>query len=149
MASYETGGARWIRLDRRGLAAESVEGASLSLEGVDDVHGGDGLASGVLRVGDGIADDVLEEDLEHAAGLLVDEPRDALPAAPARQTAEGRLGDALDVVAEHLPVALGAALAEPLPSLAAAGHLRFPLRRASLGCSVWVAGGACCGGVVR
>ncbi|XBH76203.1 hypothetical protein VPH35_102885 [Triticum aestivum] len=139
----ESGGGRWVLLDRRGLAAESVEGASLALEGVDDVHGGDGLAAGVLGVGDGVADDVLQEDLEHAAGLLVDEPRDALHAATPSQTTDGRLGDALDVVAQHLPVALGAALAQPLPSLAAAGHRRrFFLRRDWLLC-------VCCGGVVR
>jgi len=34
----------------------------------------------------------------------------------------GGLGDALDVVAEHLAVALGAALAEALATLAASGH---------------------------
>ncbi|XBJ25974.1 hypothetical protein VPH35_003497 [Triticum aestivum] len=106
------------------LSAEAVEGAALALERVDDVHGGDGLAAGVLRVGDGVADDVLEEDLEHAAGLLVDEPRDALHAAPPSEAPDRRLGDALDVVAEHLPVALGAALAQPLASLAAPGHGR-------------------------
>uniref|UniRef100_A0A8R7QK21 Uncharacterized protein n=1 Tax=Triticum urartu TaxID=4572 RepID=A0A8R7QK21_TRIUA len=83
----------------RRSAAEAVEGSPLSLEGVDDVHGGDGLAAGVLRVGDGVANDVLQEDLEHAAGLLVDEPRDALHTATASQTADGGLGDALDVVA--------------------------------------------------
>ncbi|XBH76201.1 hypothetical protein VPH35_102883 [Triticum aestivum] len=142
----ESGGARWVLLDRRGLAAESVEGAALALERVDDVHGGDGLAAGVLGVGDGVADDVLQEDLEHAAGLLVDEPRDALHAATASETTDGRLGDALDVVPEHLPVALGAALAQPLPSLAAARHpRRFPLRRDWLLCKC----GCCCGGVVR
>jgi hypothetical protein len=74
----------------------------------------------VLRVGDGVADDVLEEDLEHATGLLVDEPGDALDAAPARQPPDRRLGDALDVVAEDLTVALGAALAQALASLATA-----------------------------
>ena len=55
------------------LAAEAVEGAALALERVDDVHGGDGLAAGVLGVGHGVTDDVLEEDLEDTAGLLVDE----------------------------------------------------------------------------
>ncbi|EJK46922.1 hypothetical protein THAOC_34386, partial [Thalassiosira oceanica] len=48
---------------RRRLSAEAVEGLSLSLQGVDDVHGSDGLAAGVLGVGDGVTDDVLEEDL--------------------------------------------------------------------------------------
>jgi hypothetical protein len=47
----------------------------------------------VLGVGDGVADDVLEEDLEHAAGLFVDEARDTLHTAAARETADGGLGD--------------------------------------------------------
>lgn len=73
------------------LGAEAVEGASLALERVDDVEGRDGLAARVLRVGDGIADDVLEEDLEDAAGLLVDEAADALHAAATSQAADGGL----------------------------------------------------------
>uniref|UniRef100_A0A8C4UEK2 Histone H4 n=1 Tax=Falco tinnunculus TaxID=100819 RepID=A0A8C4UEK2_FALTI len=77
---------------------------------------------GVLGVGDGVADHVLQEDLQHAARLLVDEPRDALHAAAPRQAPDGRLGDALDVVAQHLAVALGAPFAEPLPALASARH---------------------------
>ena len=119
------------------LAAEAVEGAALALERVDDVHGCDGLAAGVLRVGDGVADDVLEEDLEHAAGLLIDQPGDALHAAPPRQPPDRRLRDALDVVAEHLPVTLRAALPEPLAALAPARHRR---RRRSL--PLVVVGGA-------
>jgi hypothetical protein len=103
-------------------AAKSVEGAALPLERVDDVHGGDGLTAGVLRVGDSVANDVLEEDLEHAAGLLVDEPRDALHAAPSRQPPDRRLRNALDVVAEDLAVTLRAALSQPLPALSAPRH---------------------------
>jgi hypothetical protein len=56
--------ARWLGL----LVAEAVEGAALELEGGDHVHGGDGLPLGVLGVGDGVPDHVLQEDLEHAAG---------------------------------------------------------------------------------
>ena len=105
------------------LAAEAVQGAALALERVDDVHGGDRLSAGVLRVGDGVADDVLEEDLEHAAGLLVDEARDALDAAAAREAADGGLGDALDVVSQHLPVTLSASLSQSLSSFATSGHV--------------------------
>jgi len=104
------------------LAAEAVEGAALSLERVHDVEGRDGLTAGVLGVGDGVADDVLEEDLEHTAGLLVDEARDTLDTASAGQTADGGLGNALDVVAQDLAVALSAALAEALAALAASRH---------------------------
>lgn len=41
------------------LTAETVQGASLALQSVDDVHGGDGLPLGVLGVSDGVTDDVL------------------------------------------------------------------------------------------
>ena len=99
------------------LSSETVEGASLALEGVDDVHGGDGLALGVLAVGDGVSDDVLEEHLQHSAGLLVDEAGDALHASTTGQTTDGRLGDALDVVAKHLAMALGSSFAESFASL--------------------------------
>ena len=106
----------------RRLSAEAVEGLSLSLEGVDDVHGRDGLAAGVLGVGDGVTDDVLEEDLEDAAGLLVDETGDTLDTATTGETADGGLGDALDVVAKDLSVTLGAALSESLASLSSSRH---------------------------
>ena len=43
------------------LAAESVQGPALPLQSVDNVHGSDSLPLGVLGVGDGISDDVLQE----------------------------------------------------------------------------------------
>ena len=81
------------------LTTEAVESAALALEGVDNVHGSDRLALGVLGVGDSIPDDVLQEHLEHTSGLLVDEARNALHAATTSKTADGGLGDALDVIA--------------------------------------------------
>ena len=106
------------------LAAEAVEGASLALEGVDDIHGSDGLAASVLGVGDGITDDVLEEHLEDRAGLLVDEARDTLHTTTASETADSGLGDSLDVVTKDLPVALSAALAETLTALSTSRHVQ-------------------------
>ena len=94
----------------------------MTLEGVDDVHGGDGLPLGVLGVGDGISDDVLKEDLEDTTGLFVDEARDTLDATTTRQTANGGLGDTLDVITQHFAMTLGASLSEALSSLAASRH---------------------------
>ena len=54
------------------LTTEAVQGAALSLQSVDNVEGGDGLALGVLSVGDSITDDALEEGLEDTTGLFVD-----------------------------------------------------------------------------
>jgi hypothetical protein len=56
----------------------------------------------VLAVGDGVTDDVLEEDLQDTASLFVDQARDTLDATTASQTADSRLGDALDVVTKDL-----------------------------------------------
>ena len=49
----------------------------------------------------------LEEDLEHGSRLLVDEARDTLDSTSSRETADGRLCDSLDVVAEDLAVCSG------------------------------------------
>ena len=57
------------------LTTETVKGAALSLESVDDVERSDSLALSVLSVGDGVTDNTLEEGLENTAGLLVDHCR--------------------------------------------------------------------------
>ena len=111
-----------LRIRRRHLSTEAIKGAALALESVDDVHGGDGLAAGVLGVGHGVTDDVLEEHLEHTAGLLVDEAGDALDTTTACEAADGGLGDTLDVVAKDLAVTLSASLSESLTSLSASRH---------------------------
>ena len=105
------------------LATEAVEGLALALEGVDDVHGGDGLPLGVLGVGDSIADHVLQRDFEDATDLLVDQAGDPLDTAPPGQAPDGGLGDPLDVVAENLLVPLGSSLAQSLATLATSSHL--------------------------
>ena len=105
------------------LTAEAIEGAALPLQGIDHIHGSDSLPLGVLSVGDSVPDDVLEEHLKDTSGLLIDEARDTLDTTTACQTADGGLGDALDVVPEDLPVALGASLSESLASLASSSHV--------------------------
>ena len=107
----------------RYLTSESIQGASLPLEGIDHVHGGDGLPLGVFGVGDGVPDDVLKEHLEDTTGLLVDEARDTLDSSTTRQPPDGGLGDALDVVSQHLPVTLSASLSQSLSSFATSGHV--------------------------
>ena len=105
------------------LTSESVEGAALTLQSIDDVHGSDGLSLGVLSVGDGISDDVLKEDLEDSTGLLIDKTRDTLDSSTASQTPDGGLGDSLDVVSQHLTVTLGASLSESLSSFTTSSHV--------------------------
>jgi hypothetical protein len=68
----------------------------------------------VLGVGDGITDDILEEDLEDTTGLFVDEARDTFHTATTSETTDRRLGDTLDVITKYFPVTLGATLSESL-----------------------------------
>ena len=103
----------------RCLTTETVEGTALALESVDNVEGGDGLALGVLSVGDGVADNTLEEGLENTAGLLVDHGRNTLDTTTTSETTDSGLSDTLDVVTKNLAVTLGATLAESLATFAA------------------------------
>lgn len=105
------------------LTSESVQGTSLTLESIDDIHGGDGLPLGVFGVGYGVPDDVLKEDLEHSTGLLVDEAGDTLDSATAGQTTDGGLGDSLDVITQDLAMPLGASFAQSLASLSTTSHV--------------------------
>ena len=118
----EIGGSEKSRFEKKSLASETVQSTSLTLQSIDNVHGCDCLPLGVLRVGDGITDDVLQEDLQDSTGLLVDETTDALHSTTTSETTDGWLGDALDVVTQNLPVALGTSLSETFASFAASRH---------------------------
>ncbi len=76
----------------------------------------------MLGVGDGIADNVLQEHLQHPAGLLVDQTGDALDAAAARETTNGGFGDSLDVIAQHFTVTLSASFPESFTAFASSRH---------------------------
>ena len=107
---------------RSSLASEAVQSAALPLQSIHHIHGGDGLPLGVLGVGDGVTDDVLQENLQDSAGLLVDEPGDTLDSTAASQTADSGLGDSLDVITEDFAVTLGASFTESFSSLASSAH---------------------------
>ena len=104
------------------LTAKAIQCTTLTLQRVDDVHRRDRLPLGVLSVGDSITDDVLKEDLEDAASLLVDQTRDTLDTTTTSQTTDGGLCDALDVVSQYLTMTLGASFAESLSAFAATRH---------------------------
>ena len=98
-------------------------GWSLSLESVDNIYSCHGLPLGVLGVGDGIADYVLQEHLQDTACLLVDQSRDTLGSTSANQTPDGGLGDTLNVITERFPLKLSATLSKTLSSFTTARHV--------------------------
>jgi hypothetical protein len=63
----------WRMVMRRlSLTTETIQSTALALQSVDDIKRSDGLALGVLSVGDSITDDTLEEGLQNTTGLFVD-----------------------------------------------------------------------------
>lgn len=100
------------------LSTESVEGSSLTFQGVDNIEGGDSLSLGVLGVGDGITDDVFQEDLEDTSGLFVDQAGDTLDTTSASQSSDGGLCDSLDVITKNFSMTLGASLSQSFSALA-------------------------------
>lgn len=71
------------------LTTETVQSATLSLEGVDNIERGDSLAFGVFCVGDSVANDTLEEGLQDTTRLFVDHWKDASDSDPNIVIAEG------------------------------------------------------------
>jgi hypothetical protein len=69
-------GALVIRLS--GLTTETIQSTALAFESIDDIEGGNGLALGVLSVGDSVTNNALEEGLQNTTGLFVDHCNDAL-----------------------------------------------------------------------
>lgn len=107
---------------RRSLAAETVKGTALSFQRIHDVHRSDGLPFGMFGVRYGVAYDVLEEYLEDASRFFVYQAGYSLHAAASRQSSDGRLGDALDIVTQHLTMTLRAALSQTFATFTTACH---------------------------
>ncbi len=105
-----------------GLSSEAVQSASLSFQRVHDVHGGDGLSLGVLGVSNGITDNILQEHLQHTAGLLVDQTGDTLDSAAASETTNCGFGDTLDVIPQNFTVTFSASFPESLTAFASSRH---------------------------
>jgi len=77
----------------------------------------------MLSVSDSITNDILKEDLQDPPSLLIDESTDTLDTPTTSKTPNCRLGDALNVVPQNLPVTLCSSLAQTLASLTTARHL--------------------------
>jgi hypothetical protein len=104
------------------LTAETVQGTTLPLEGVDDVHGCDGLTFGVFGVSNGVADHVFQEDLEYSSRFLVDQAGYTLDTSSASETSDSGLGDALDVITQNFAMTLGATFSQTFATFTSAGH---------------------------
>lgn len=95
----------------------------MTFQSIDDVHGCDSLALGMLCVGDGITDDVLKEHLQDTTGLFVDQTRYTLDTTTTGQSTDCRLGYSLDVITQNFAMTLRSSFTESLSSLASSRHI--------------------------
>lgn len=73
--------------------AVAIDDSAVLLECIDDVHGGDCEALGVLSVGEAVPDHSLEKVVDVLAHSMVGGQRDALHSSPPGQSADGAVGD--------------------------------------------------------
>ena len=92
----------------------------MAFQSVHNIKGCDCLSLGMLGVGDGITDDIFQENFEDTTGLFVDQAGDTLDTTSAGQSSDGGLGDSLDVITEYFSVPLGTSLSESFSSLSSA-----------------------------
>eukprot|EP00116_Pleurobrachia_bachei_P013425 sb/3473687/ len=81
------------------LAKHAVsEGTKAVTKYTSSVSNGDSLPLGMLTVGHGIPNHVLQKDLQDTSSLLVDQSADSLHSSPPCKSSDGGLGDSLDVI---------------------------------------------------
>jgi hypothetical protein len=107
----------------RKLTSETVEGASLTFQSVDDVHRCHGFTFGVFRVGDGISDDIFQEHFQDSASFFVDQTGNTFHAATTSQSSDSGFRDALDVVTQDFAMTLRSSFSQSFASFTATGHL--------------------------
>jgi hypothetical protein len=105
------------------LTSETVEGASLTFQSVDDVHRCHGFTFGVFRVGDGISDDIFQEHFQDSASFFVDQTGNTFHAATTSQSSDSGFRDALDVVTQDFAMTLRSSFSQSFASFTATGHL--------------------------
>ena len=92
------------------LTSESVEGTTLTLQSIDDIHGSDSLPLGMFGIGDSITDDIFQENFEDTSGFFIDQSRDTFDTTTTSQSANGGFGNTLDIIAQDFAMTLGASL---------------------------------------
>ena len=107
------------------LSTESVEGSSLSFQGVHNIEGCDSLSLGMLGVCHCITDNIFEENFEDTTGFFVDQAGDTFDTTSAGQSSDCRFCDSLDVITKYFSVTLGASLSQSLASFTTSAHLEI------------------------
>lgn len=77
-----------------------------------------------FKIGNGIADDIFQEDLQYTSGLLIDQPGNSLDTTwLVRLCRIGYMGDPLDVVSQNLSMTLGVVGSMSFSSLSTTRHV--------------------------
>ena len=106
----------------RDLGAETVDGASLALQGIHDVEGRYSFPVSMLGVGNCVTHNRFQEALEDSPHFGVDEGGDPFDSTSSGQSTNRRLSNASDGILHHLAVSLRASLAESFAAFTSSRH---------------------------
>merc|ERR1712012_1455813 len=112
-------------LDRKNiqkLSPESIKSASLSLQCIDDIHCCNRLPLGMFSVGNGITDDIFQEDFQNSSGFLVNKSRDSFHSSSSCQSTDSWFCDTLDVISQHLTMTFCSSFSQSFSSFATSRH---------------------------
>jgi len=104
------------------LTSKTVQRASLSLQGIYNIHSGNSLPLCMFGVCNSIPDYVLQKHFQHTARLLVNQTWYTLYTTSTCQPSDGRFRNSLDIIAQNLPMPLGTTFPQALSTLATTSH---------------------------
>ena len=118
--------ADWVIASGRGrkLTTKTVQGTTLPLQRVDNIHGSDSLPLGMFGIRNSISDNILQEHFQHASRLFIDEDRDPLDSSTTGQASDGRLRDSLVLSRKIFLCPLSTTFPESFPTFASTSHDR-------------------------
>jgi hypothetical protein len=114
--------------------AKVVEGAALALQSVYNIHGCHCLPMRVFRVDNSILHKVSDKNLKHSARFVIHQAGHAHHASSSSKPTDGRIADALNIIAQYETMTLSTALAEPFSSFTVSCHSCQTRRKQGLVC---------------
>ncbi|KAF1894647.1 hypothetical protein Lal_00027024 [Lupinus albus] len=105
------------------LTTKTIEGPSLSLESINNIHSSNRLPPSMFSISNCITNHILQEDFENTSRLFINQTTDSFHTSSSRQSPNRRFCDSLNVVAQNLSMPLRATFAQTLSTFSTTRHV--------------------------
>ena len=117
---------------------KAIQCLPFSSQCIHNIHCSNSLAVGVFSICHRISNNVLQEHLQNTLHLIVHDPRDSLDPTPPSKAADGRLGNALNVVPQDTSMAFCPSFAKTFATFSPAWHVYFWSPQSSFMRMIWL-----------